>query len=93
MSGTRKARRAAAVAITANRLLDGAVVWRTGTGDWSETFADAAVIAPDVLDTTLAADPLVVGIYAAALTEHATPASWKERIRAFGPTIGQDAAP
>ena len=93
MSGTRK-RRAGAAAVTANRLTDGRVVWRTAGGGWSAAFEDAAVLASDTLDLALAealadeARQIVVGSYAAPLDAGAAPASWRERIRAFGPSLG-----
>lgn len=92
MSGTKKARRAGAVVVTANRLIDGAVVWRGAEG-WVERFEAAEVLSPEGLDAALAAAEadvgrqIVVGVYAAGLDAAGRPASWKERIRAFGPTV------
>lgn len=93
MSGSRKALRAGdAVAITANRLSDGVVVWRTASGAWSTEFGQAGLVAPDELEPFLKAAQqderlrIVVGTYAAPVSG-ASPATWRERIRAFGPTV------
>lgn len=84
------------VAMTANRLRDGAVVWRRADGGWSIHFHEAAVFPPDAAPAALAearrdeAARLVVGVYATPVVttdSGPSPASWKERIRAAGPTI------
>lgn len=69
------------------------MVWRRADGGWSIRFADAEVFAPEVAEAVLdaarrdEAARIVVGSYSTPVTRDAQPASWKERIRAFGPTI------
>lgn len=80
-------------AVTANRLIDGVVVFHAGDG-WSTEFARAAIVDGATRDALLAAaatderDRLVVGAYAIDI-DHTTakPRLLRERIRAFGPTI------
>jgi hypothetical protein len=85
-------RQAVEAVLTANRLIDGAVVWRTPARAWSERFADAAILPPETVDAALAEsqaderNQIIVGLYATPLADGA-PASVKERIRAFGPTV------
>lgn len=79
-------------AVTANRLTDGVVVWRTADGRWSEAFADAALLEGAAFDAALAAAHadalarLVIEPYGASVNGGA-PASVRERIRADGPSI------
>jgi len=83
--------------VTANRLVDGAVVYLTAPGGWSEQFADAAVASDETAATALQATAdaaaraqLVVGAYRAPVLLEAgrpVPADMKERIRARGPSI------
>ena len=82
--------------ITANRLRDGAVIWRGSDGSWTIHFADAAIYdagdVPTALDAAKRdeAARLVVGSYVAPVSTSAlgaNPTGWKERIRANGPTI------
>lgn len=95
MSATqsKRVRAAAQLVVTANRLRDGAVVWRRSDGGWSIHFHDAEALAPDNAAGALAgaradeAARIVIGSYAAPVDAEAQPVSWKERIRAFGPTI------
>ena len=83
--------------LTANRLRDGAVAYRTSGGEWV-TEIDAAEIAIDVaaaerLTAAGAADVaarLVVGPYLIEVTVAdgaIAPSGHREHIRAFGPTI------
>lgn len=85
------------LAITANRLKDGRVVFRTPNGNWSLDVADSA-IEPDqatanaiLASVTAAANEQdVVEIYAVELDvsgEKPRPAKLREAIRALGPTI------
>lgn len=84
------------VVITANRLGDGAVVYRTADGGWTDAL-DAAVVATtaDTAGALLAAakaDHLrAVDVYVAAveLTEDGgvRPGNLREQIRKAGPTI------
>ena len=83
-------------AVTANRLSDGLVVFLAEDGSWSTAVAEAAV-APggpeaDALLARAEADAaraLVVAPYLIALEDAETrvPAVYRERIRAFGPSV------
>lgn len=88
---------ARAHALTANRLSDGVVVFWCLDG-WAEQFADArlfesqeeaeAALAAAKARPTLLVDPYLVEV---ALTEDgAAPVSYRERVRALGPTIHPD---
>ncbi|MCW5752275.1 MAG: DUF2849 domain-containing protein [Alphaproteobacteria bacterium] len=83
-------------AATANRLGDGAVVYRDRTGGWSARFADAVAVEEDLAAELLAAAErdmdraMVVGvalIEVARVDGRLQPASLRERIRAFGPSV------
>ena len=104
MSDVRNNRREAggSSVITANRLLDGRIVWQAADGAWS-TLIDAARIIPnDSIEAAIAhaagrqqADG-VVGVYGVQIeAENATPVpvTVRERIRAFGPTVHPDFTP
>lgn len=80
-------------AVTANRLIDGEVVfWRAG--QWVERFADAELFeAPEPADEAVAAGKaqptVVVEPYAIDVEEGPAglaPVSYRERLRALGPT-------
>jgi hypothetical protein len=81
--------------ITANRLWDGAVVYRTADDGWSTELATALVVtsaedAQSVLDAALADENHAVGAYAAPVTQHfdtVIPANLREQIRGHGPTV------
>jgi hypothetical protein len=84
--------------ITANRLTDGVVVYLTGNG-WVDGIAAAAVLkAPDAIDAGLEtarraiANREVVDVSAIDVTlddnHRPVPVRLRERIRAFGPTVG-----
>jgi len=82
--------------LTANRLDDGAVVYRSAAGDWVARLADAAVAEDEAAATALLAAGeadlargLVVGPYLIAVARGAAPApvTQRERIRAAGPTV------
>ncbi|WGD28879.1 DUF2849 domain-containing protein [Ancylobacter sp. WKF20] len=84
------------VTVTANRLTDGAVVWRTADGGWSADLADAAIVTTsDAAIALLAAaqqrDIEAVGAYVAPvlLGEDGSvqPGNLRERIRVAGPTF------
>ena len=88
-------------ALTANRLIDGDVVYLTAEGTWSPHFTEAQVIAPDAdpnadmarFDTIAAQSEAlneITGAYWFDVTAEGEPASQKERIRAKGPTIRTD---
>lgn len=84
------------VTVTANRLTDGAVVWRTRDGGWSVDLADAAVVttadaALALLSGALQRDIDAVGAYVAPVelgTDGSVlPGNLRERIRVDGPTF------
>jgi hypothetical protein len=84
------------VVITANRLADGAVVYRTAGGRWTPHLAQAAVVttAPAVSEllATAAADHVIaVDAYAAPVRLDADggvrPGNLREAIRHGGPTF------
>jgi hypothetical protein len=87
--------------LTANRLLDGEVVFWSGVG-WVEQFADArrfdaAASAEDALTVAKAQPTVLVDPYLIDLVEDGSaPVSFRERIRALGPTdhldLGKQAA-
>jgi predicted NAD/FAD-binding protein len=82
------------VVVTANRLSDGAVVWRTAQG-WSTRLQDAVVVttAPEAAALLKAASPdgvAVVEPYVAPVAiedETVKPGNLRERIRFAGPTF------
>ena len=86
--------------ITANRLLDGRVVFFTAAHNWdsnvdaAEVFADpSAAEGAILLAQKSAADGEIVDPYAIAVSAdngHVTPTILRERIRAEGPTIPSD---
>jgi len=83
------------VVVTANRLGDGGVVYRTGDGAWSGELEAAAVVtdagrAKELLaearaDSLRAVDPYVAPVELA--DERILPGNLRERIRADGPTV------
>jgi hypothetical protein len=84
------------VVVTANRLGDGAVVYRTRDGNWSTALAQAAVVdtapaATTLLAAAIADDIGAVGAYVAPVRFGADggpePGNLRERIRFAGPTI------
>ncbi|MEQ9144346.1 MAG: DUF2849 domain-containing protein [Parvibaculaceae bacterium] len=93
-------KRATTQAVTANRLIDGEVVYFTAEGTWSDWLKDAAVAdGKDACAALLAkAEPSVdarevVEPYLFEVSEEAdgiVPASVREKIRMAGPTIRPD---
>lgn len=83
------------VVVTANRLADGVVVWRTPAQGWSTALGDAAVVtnAPDALALLEGAqkrDIDAVGAYIAPVEQDGDdirPGNLRERIRVAGPTF------
>ncbi|MBV9971444.1 MAG: DUF2849 domain-containing protein [Xanthobacteraceae bacterium] len=84
------------VVVTANRLGDGAVVYRTRDGAWSTILAQAAVVdtasaATALLAQSVADDLGAVGAYVAPVQfdvdGRPQPGNLRERIRLTGPTI------
>ena len=86
----------AAKVVTANRLRDGAVVFRRADGSWAIRVEEAAVAADDAAAQALlaaaerdATAALVVAPYlieVAPGAEGPVPTFYRERIRAFGPS-------
>jgi sulfite reductase (NADPH) hemoprotein beta-component len=80
-------------ALTANRLIDGVVVFWTGEG-WSERFAEAVLFEDNALAEaaeahaktriTLLVDPYLIEV--APVDGGVAPISYRERLRALGPT-------
>jgi hypothetical protein len=83
------------VVVTANRLTDGAVVYRTARGGWTTELAGAAVVttapaAQDLLNAAVKDDVGAVGPYVAPVEladGGVRPGNLRERIRLTGPTI------
>lgn len=84
------------VAVTANRLTDGAVVWRTAEDGWSVDLANAAIVTTADAAIALLADAQTsdidaVGAYVAPVVLEADgailPGNLRERIRVAGPTF------
>ena len=90
--------------ITANRLTDGLVVFRTGAGRWSEAIAGAERLEDEAaveaaLESALAdaranrvVDPYAVKVVVPATGKYPVPTRLRERIRADGPTTGHSLA-
>ena len=84
------------VVITANRLGDGAVVYRAADGTWTKALAAAAVVtttpaALELLRAALSDKLAVVDAYVAPVEltpqQRVLPGNLRERIRCSGPTI------
>jgi hypothetical protein len=85
------------VVITANRLGDGAVVYRSAGGTWTKDLAAAAVVttapaAMQLLTAALADRLAAVDAYVAPVEltpqQQVLPGNLRERIRFNGPTVG-----
>ena len=81
--------------VTANRLADGAVVFRRGDGGWSLRVEEAATAGPDEAAALLvaaerdAAAAIVVAPYLIEVDStggELRPVGYRERIRAYGPS-------
>ena len=92
----KKLKIAGPVLITANRLNDGAVIYRTADGHWTTDFDRAAVVttapaASELLGAAVADDIGAVGAYVAPVKldkdGSAAPGNLRESIRLAGPTI------
>jgi hypothetical protein len=84
--------------LTGNALVSGRVLWWTGTG-WSESIADAAPVA-DADAAALLRQAAEQGVINDAALIEAEPGGagfrplrMRERVRAFGPTVGSCATP
>jgi Protein of unknown function (DUF2849) len=84
------------VVVTANRLRDGAVIYRTTQGGWTTELGAAAVVtttpaAQELLKGAVADDVGAVGPYVAPVEltpdRRVLPGNLRERIRVAGPTI------
>lgn len=83
--------------VIANRLADGLTVFRTADGAWVESIRQGAVVKTDDEARQLlevaeadAARNEVLGPYLIAITDdegRRQPLSWREAIRASGPTV------
>ena len=81
--------------VTANRTVDGVVIWRTGAKGWSTDLADAAVVrtadeARKLLAEAVADDVGAIGSYIAPVEVNRgkiLPGNLRERIRLNGATI------
>jgi hypothetical protein len=86
--------------VTANRLVDGVVLFLDAAGGWSEDFAHAAVYpddaaikaalahAAEAVAASLLVDPY--GVEVELRNGHYTPKALREAIRASGPTVRRD---
>ena len=84
------------VVVTANRLADGAVIYRAADGRWTTGLAAASVVttspaALDLLtaaqaDKVLAVDPYVAPVRLTA-EQRVLPGNLREQIRSNGPTV------
>jgi len=83
------------VVVTANRLLDGAVVYLTVAKQWTVPIEEAAVVstaaaATELLHAALADDVNAVGAYVAPVRldgSKVSPGNLRERIRLRGPSL------
>lgn len=83
--------------LSANRLTDGSVVYLTPASEWSNRIADAKVFSEGEREHALRSgqeaetNNLVVAYYEVAVTTTAPfqPNRLRERIRGYGPTVGQ----
>src|SRR5262252_7104263 len=87
--------------VTANRLADGAVIFRTADGRWSTQLGSAAIVsnptaARELLAGAVADDVGAVGAYLAPVNVSAEgavrPGNLRERVRVAGPTFELPAA-
>lgn len=84
-----------ALLVTANRLLDGRIVWRDRFGKWREDIRQASQFtteeAEKVLDDAIhqAQQEGVVGVYEVRVKAGPVPqpVSMREHVRAFGPSV------
>lgn len=98
----RKTKITGPMVVTANRLTDGAVIFRTADGRWTTQLGlagvvNTAVAAHELLAAAVADDVRAVGAYLAPveLTPEGAvqPGNLRERIRVSGPTIELPAVP
>ncbi|WP_020181310.1 DUF2849 domain-containing protein [Methylopila sp. M107] len=96
-------RKAATQVVTANRLIDGVVVYLDADGGWSDRIGQAVVLEADAdIEAALATGQkaveaqIIVEAYAIDVARDADgalrPLRLREVIRAFGPTVRDDLA-
>lgn len=100
MSTPAKAKPATApMVFTANRLLDGRVVWLAEAGHWVETVAEARVFSPAEAATGLAQAQEgeraqhVIGVYGTEIAVQdglPVPVKFRERLRVRGPSVSAE---
>jgi hypothetical protein len=89
------------VVVTANRLGDGVVIYRTAANGWTTQLEAAAIVttapaAKEMLATAVADDIGAVGAYVAPVALNGTriePGNLRERIRITGPTFDLPSTP
>ena len=89
------------VVVTANRLGDGAVIYRTAANGWTTRLNGAAIVttaqaAKEMLAAAVADDLGAVGPYVAPVAIHGDqiePGNLRERIRIMGPTFDLPVTP
>jgi hypothetical protein len=88
--------------VTANRLLDGRIVWLDLQGAWQLSIRNAATFPNDSMperlatQTARAAADEVVGVYGVQVVLSSSgpePLTTRERIRAFGPSVHETFTP
>lgn len=87
--------------VTANRLRDGAVVYLTVSGAWSQSISEAAVAATPEQDAALlqqahhsvaACDVVDTNLIDVTNATELVPVRYRERIRNIGPSVRPDLA-
>jgi hypothetical protein len=88
--------------VTANRLLDGRIVWLDAQGKWQLTIGQACLFPNDGMEDVLrsqnarAGADNVVGVYGVQVKQTAhgpCPRTTRERIRAAGPSVHAEFTP
>ncbi|UMM64125.1 DUF2849 domain-containing protein [Aristophania vespae] len=89
-----------ALLLTANRLLDGRIIWCDSAGSWHEDIRRAAQMTLEKAEMALETEAQqaqkkgLVGLYEVLVKVGPVPqpVSVRERVRAFGPTVHPDFA-
>lgn len=89
--------------LTANRLLDGRIVWLAADGTWQIELSQAKTFPNDCIEQALAEKAAraqqdgLVGVYGVQVRNnaqgHLTPVTSREQIRAHGPSVHPDFVP
>ncbi|MFT8430802.1 MAG: DUF2849 domain-containing protein [Acetobacter orientalis] len=89
--------------LTANRLLDGRIVWLAADGSWQLQLDRAKIFSNDHIEAALAEHAALaqqqelVGVYGVQVHENAqgilTPVTSREQIRAAGPSVHPEFVP